>query len=703
MRIKQLTLNNIGSFSGEHSFLFETDNPQKLIVLIGGRNGAGKTTLFESIRLCLYGYKLYGYRQNSQTYTNKIKRLINDKIKSTSQATAWITMQILIEDGYANSVFEISRKWVLNGNVLKESLCVYKDGDLLTTEQMQDFDNYLMQIIPPALFNFHFFDGEKVSNFVFDRANGQAFQKAFLQICGLDTFDLIEEQLQHNTRTTKVDSQNLIQEEYETARIKLAEAKEAHTAALQRIQESLEEIDVLQDHITILEADIKKYGGVEDHDWKLYEKEIQEEESKRNELRHILKAAANDVIPFLLLKDQLQSLKHQLTVEGKLKRNRLFKDKFFDPYLKEKLQQELKGTLDSPHPEISDEFMLALYRTLREDIPEYEVEFLQISENDSMELLAKIHHYQNYDIQSLIDAEKSLEESLARTKDLRTQMDSKEVVDSNHYLVKKNELLLQLDTARQQSFVEKDALSQAEIVLQTAEKAYQKAYEKYRAMLKEKSVSDMAARALLAFSELKQNLYAKYILQVEEAFSRNFHNLISKTDLIDGIYIDSAFEVVAYKTQEVDIAHVFKEVQEYGEEYVFTSIGERAYKIIKDSTFRDGKIAVPIKVEQHFSAGEQQIFVMSLYQSLAEIRTSELPFVIDTPLARIDSEHRRNIIDHFFSQLPGQVIILSTDEEINSEGIVALSPQISDVYLIEHQEDGTTSVSRGAYFKEVIA
>ena len=702
MRIKRLTLNNIGSFAGEHSFLFQTDNPQKQIVLIGGRNGAGKTTLFESIRLCLYGYKLYGYRQNSQIYTNKIKRLINDKVKSVSPAKAGITMQILIEDGYANNVFEISREWILNGNTLKESLCVYRDGNLLTSEQMQDFDNYLMQMIPPALFNFHFFDGEKVSNFVFDRANGQAFRKAFLQICGLDTFDLIEEQLQHNTRTTKGDSQSIIQEEYASARMKLAEAKESHIAALQKTQETQAEIDAIQDQITILDTDMKKYGGVEGDDWRLYEKEIQEEESKRDELRHILKVAANDVIPFIILKDQLQALKHQLTVEGKLKQNRLFKEKFSDPHLKEKLQQELKVVVNSPQIKLSDEFMFALYKALREDISEDEVEFLQISENDSMELLARIHHYQNYDIQSLIDAEKSLEESLAHTKELRAQMDSKEVIDSNHYLVKKNELLFFFFTARQQSFAEKDALSQAEIVLQTAEKTYQKAYEKYRAMLKEKSVSDMAARAMLAFSELKQNLYAKYISQVEDAFSQNFHSLISKTDLIDGIYIDSAFEVVAYKMQEVDIAYVFKEVQEYGEEYVFTNIGERAYKIIKESSFSDGKITVPIKVEQHFSAGEQQIFVMSLYQSLAEIRTSEIPFVIDTPLARIDSEHRRNILDHFFSRLPGQVIILSTDEEINNEGIAVLSSKISDVYLIEHQEDGTTSVSRGAYFKGVI-
>ena len=287
MKIKQLTLNNIGSFAGEHTFLFQTNDPQKQIVLIGGRNGAGKTTLFDSIRLCLYGYKLYGYRQNSQTYTSKIKRLINDKVKTTSPATAGITLQILIEDGYANSIFEINREWTLIGNALKENLCVYKDGDLLSTEQMQDFDNYLMQIIPPALFNFHFFDGEKVSNFVFDRANGQTFQKAFLQICGLDTFDLIEEHLRYNTRITKDDSHSLVEEEYETAREKRAKAKEAYTIAFQRMENVQEEIDALQDQIAILDENMRKYGGIENHDWKLYEKEIQEEEAKRNELRHI--------------------------------------------------------------------------------------------------------------------------------------------------------------------------------------------------------------------------------------------------------------------------------------------------------------------------------------------------------------------------------------------------------------------------------
>lgn len=81
MRIKQLKLTNIGSYAGEVVFSFHSNDTEKNIILIGGRNGAGKTTLFDSIRLCLYGYKLYGYRQNSQVYTSKIKRLINDEAK----------------------------------------------------------------------------------------------------------------------------------------------------------------------------------------------------------------------------------------------------------------------------------------------------------------------------------------------------------------------------------------------------------------------------------------------------------------------------------------------------------------------------------------------------------------------------------------------------------------------------------------------
>ena len=300
-------------------------------------------------------------------------------------------------------------------------------------------------------------------------------------------------------------------------------------------------------------------------------------------------------------------------------------------------------------------------------------------------------------------AEESIEKSLRYTKELRAEMESKESVDTAQYLTQKNELLTNLVMADQRLLEEKEQQKQIEEKLKNAQKEYHKVYEKYRAMLKARSVTDMSARTLLAFGELKQKLYKKYVTAVEKSFFYNFHRLISKTDLINGIYISSSFEVVAYRWTEIEVSNVLEQIQQYGEEYVRSNIGERAYQKVIDSDRTGGKMLVPVKVEQHFSAGEKQIFVMALYQALAEIRTAELPFVIDTPLARIDSRHRKNILSFFFSQLPGQVIILSTDEEIDKEGLELLSDKLSDIYLIEYQKDGTSSERKDSYFEEVSA
>lgn len=702
MKIKQLKLKNIGSFYGEHCFSFKTEENQKNIVLIGGRNGAGKTTIFESLRLCLYGYKLYGYRQNSQLYTNKIIQLINDRAKTILPTDAAISLEIMIEDGYSNSIFEIDRKWSLKGNKLKENYIVYQNKEQLSPDELQNFDHYLMQIIPPALFNFHFFDGERISEFIFDQTNGQTFRMAFMQICGLDTFELIEEQLQNNIHARKIGTTDDIYSKYITARKELDNAKENYHAAIDTVQKIQADINSIQEKISLLDQSMKKYGGVERNEWDAYSQEIHREETRRNEFRQTLKMAANDIIPFIIMKKQLAELEKQLNTEERLKRNRLLHDKFSDSSITRKLLQELKPFLTFPDSVIPENLLSALYKALKEDTDINEIEFLCLSENDTTDLLAKIHYYENYEVQNIINTEYAVEESLKHVKELRIKMEEKEVISSDQYLIQKNNLLEQLDIERNHLLESREYLLQTEITLKAAQDKNHKAYEKYKAVLKEKSVTDMAARALLAFEELKQSLYQKYIAAVEDSFSYYFHQLISKTDLIDGIYISSSFEIIAYKQSAIKVNDILEQIQEYGQEYVRTHIGERAFDQIWESRNNHDIISVPLKIEQHFSAGEKQIFVMALYQSLTGIRTTELPFVIDTPLARIDREHRKNILNNFFAKLPGQVIILSTDEEINSEGLMILKEKISDIYLIENQPAGTTTINKDSYFKEVI-
>src|SRR5699024_9701836 len=67
------------------------------------------------------------------------------------------------------------------------------------------------------------------------------------------------------------------------------------------------------------------------------------------------------------------------------------------------------------------------------------------------------------------------------------------------------------------------------------------------------------------------------------------------------------------------------------------------------------------------SEGEKQFISIAMIWALTKVSGSKFPFVIDTPLARLDSVHRSNLVNHYFTKLSDQVIILSTDTEITKE------------------------------------
>ena len=89
---------------------------------------------------------------------------------------------------------------------------------------------------------------------------------------------------------------------------------------------------------------------------------------------------------------------------------------------------------------------------------------------------------------------------------------------------------------------------------------------------------------------------------------------------------------------------------------------------------------------------------MSLYWAMMNQSKNELPFIIDTPFARIDKEHRSNILEHFFKKLKRQIIILSTDEEIVSNYMDVVSEVISNTFVLNHTSNGNTEILPEAYF-----
>jgi DNA sulfur modification protein DndD len=99
------------------------------------------------------------------------------------------------------------------------------------------------------------------------------------------------------------------------------------------------------------------------------------------------------------------------------------------------------------------------------------------------------------------------------------------------------------------------------------------------------------------------------------------------------------------------------------------------------------------------SAGEKQIYAIAMLWALAKTSGRKLPVIIDTPLARLDSEHRANIIGRYLPEVSHQVIVLSTDTEVDVEVVAMLDKHISHSYLLDYiRREGRTE-ARPGYFE----
>ena len=100
------------------------------------------------------------------------------------------------------------------------------------------------------------------------------------------------------------------------------------------------------------------------------------------------------------------------------------------------------------------------------------------------------------------------------------------------------------------------------------------------------------------------------------------------------------------------------------------------------------------------AAGEKEIFAISLLWGLAQTSELKLPIIIDTPLSRLDSTHRDNIVNNYFPNAGEQVVILSTDTEIDSDYFRSLKPRLSGSARLEFDQRQELTTFQKGYFWE---
>ena len=694
MKINNIILHNFGSYEGTTNFDTRPCDGRN-IVLIGGKNGAGKTTLFTAMRLCLYGYKSMGYKNPNSFYNRAVVKLINNTAKITKPTTTFVTMCIELNNGQGMDSFLLTRKWELNESLI-ETFSVLKNGADLSADEIADFEKYVVSLIPPELFNLYFFDGEKIADFFMDEGSNTRIKEAFLTLCGYDTFDIMRKNFKRIRAGIPTSAPAL--DEYIVAKDALASAKSLYHDLTDRLKAC---VDAIADCEATLDAEEKEYhqkGGITEEEWnqKLYT--LKEEEKKRETYNALLKKWANDVIPFIMLRKQILALKAQIENENQALKYTYFCEVLNSPAVQALVKDKL-AEIDSA--------AFADFGTEKEPI-------LNLSFEQNSLILAQINTILSFEQDKVEKCKKAIKRSLNLTAKIRKEIESSSITSVQEYMKRraqlfeeKSALLVQRVELEQQLVAQKEALT-------LAEQQLGKVQTRLEEELKKASINDISARAIVMLDKLQEILYRRQIDKVENCFRKEIRTLMRKTHFIDDIYIDDNFNTHIYRTEKVSIEKIRKALKTNTEEQLLAFWGAKAmqtlYKKANSNAYNDmckyfesvdiKSLSLQIEIDKaSLSNGEKQIFIMALYYSLVSLCNHELPFVIDTPFARIDTEHRHNISKHFFSELKGQVFILSTNEEINSSHVQILKDKIAATYMLENSDNKRTVVVKNSYFE----
>ena len=104
--------------------------------------------------------------------------------------------------------------------------------------------------------------------------------------------------------------------------------------------------------------------------------------------------------------------------------------------------------------------------------------------------------------------------------------------------------------------------------------------------------------------------------------------------------------------------------------------------------------------KHRLSAGEKQLLAIAFLWGLARVSGRRLPVAIDTPLGRLDSSHRSNLVERYFPSASHQVILLSTDTEIGEKEVQTLrsNDAIAREYLLKYDSSTRQTTIEPGYF-----
>ena len=719
MKINKLVLKNFRSYEEETIFDFTTTN-NKNIILVGGKNGAGKSTIFEAIKVCIYGPIAYKYQGFNSSYISKIKSNINNNSLKNDSVNAFVSIDIELTENTDKNTYTLLREWTYRDKKLNENFSVYKNHSSypLNEEELNYFENYITSIISPKIFEFFFFDGEHLSEFFIGKNSNVHLKESLLSLCNFDTFDVLKNTIISNNRSSK-NSNNEIKiakENYIKLEENLRELYSEEEILSNKLQNVSNELEDLQQNQVKLDDEFRKKGGILAEERDSLNARIIQLESRRSIINQNIKDFCNEILPFLIVKNNLLNLEKQLKIENDSVLYNHLKDKLNIDYIK----NILTGKIDDS---VLDSIAMTVSYSLVKDIkPDgYEDNFHSIynlSNDESNTLSALIRNILTTNNQSTLDLFNELRSIAEELSQIRQKLNtSLEDNSLNDYLKSLSVLTTKIaKLSEDKSLLNgKFEILNEKINSTTVERDKSKA--KYTELLQANKVVDMSDNLILMLDDIISTLTDNKIKEIQNNFMNIFKKIIRKDNFIDFINIDNKFNVSLYINKMYSSLEIENLISNIGYDEMEKKFGElffqdlfKAYKVETKSEFlnainsnnQSAFLDLRTKVDINgFSSGEKQIYILCLYWALIKSSNIEIPFIIDTPYARIDETHRNNITSEYLSSISNQVIILSTNTEIDEKAYREIKPKLNGEYLIEYDDKNRKTIQTKGYFFEV--
>lgn len=658
MILDEIVLHNFGLYHGRHTVQLTPPSPQKPVILIGGLNGGGKTTFLDAIHTGLYGKRARTSNRGSLGYEEYLRRSINRRVDPTEGAAIEVQFRQRAEG--VEHTYRVQRSWSANARGVIERVEVLRDGSL-DRVLTDGWSEVVEESIPVSMSHLFFFDGEKIEGFADIENSTQLLSKAVYSLLGLDLVDRLASDLvvlEGRQRTTLKNTFERKQLEEAEKEVQELEALRADLVDQRATKQN--ELDRLEKRLKDTEAHYINEGGqLFDSRHSLREERLQlHERLQRVEDR--LRDNAAGVAPLLLVHDLLNATAQQAEREEAADQARSFNKLLSerDSKLLKKLNSEgapkkmlsqLKGYLSEERTQRAAatkiDYHLHLGTDGRESFRRLDRPVFARTHDETMSMVREAE-----DIQSQLI---TFDRKLAGVPDPeKLQPIIKQLEETRAAIQGATVNLAALDMEIKRLTRERDQKKSK--WLGQAQRAFDKQLEHNDVQ----RILSHSKRVKQTLQKFRVAVVERHVNRIERLILESFRQLLRKKSLISALHIDP-------------------------QNFSLELLGA------------DGKAISPDRL----SAGERQLLAVSMLWGLARASGRPLPTVIDTPLGRLDASHRINLIERYFPYASHQVLLLSTDEEIDEGHYHTLKPSIGHTYKLEYDDaKGVTSVKSGYFW-----